>query len=48
MFLLALSQPSPCQAQSVREVFVRQLMQVRGVSGEKAAAIVEQYSTPAR
>ncbi|XP_016041736.2 crossover junction endonuclease MUS81 isoform X2 [Erinaceus europaeus] len=35
------------KAQSVREVFVRQLMQVRGVSGEKAAAIVDQYSTPA-
>ncbi|XP_057584414.1 crossover junction endonuclease MUS81 isoform X2 [Hippopotamus amphibius kiboko] len=35
------------QAQSVREVFARQLMQVRGVSGEKAAALVERYSTPA-
>ncbi|XP_060014573.1 crossover junction endonuclease MUS81 isoform X3 [Lagenorhynchus albirostris] len=35
------------QAQSVREVFARQLMQVRGVSGEKAAALVDQYSTPA-
>ncbi|XP_044115638.1 crossover junction endonuclease MUS81 isoform X2 [Neovison vison] len=35
------------QAQSVREVFARQLMQVRGVSGEKAAAIVDKYSTPA-
>ncbi|XP_040495367.1 crossover junction endonuclease MUS81 isoform X1 [Ursus maritimus] len=35
------------KAQSVREVFARQLMQVRGVSGEKAAAIVDQYSTPA-
>jgi len=31
----------------VREVFARQLMQVRGVSGEKAAAIVDQYGTPA-
>ncbi|XP_024604893.1 crossover junction endonuclease MUS81 isoform X5 [Neophocaena asiaeorientalis asiaeorientalis] len=35
------------KAQSVREVFARQLMQVRGVSGEKAAALVDQYSTPA-
>lgn len=36
------------QAQTVQEVFVRQLMQVRGVSGEKAAALAERYSTPAR
>ncbi|XP_072616381.1 crossover junction endonuclease MUS81 isoform X3 [Vulpes vulpes] len=36
------------KAQCVQEVFLRQLMQVRGVSGEKAAAIVGQYSTPAR
>ncbi|XP_043826618.1 crossover junction endonuclease MUS81 isoform X4 [Dromiciops gliroides] len=35
------------KAQSVREVFARQLMQVRGVSGEKAAALLEKYSTPA-
>ncbi|XP_054998177.1 crossover junction endonuclease MUS81 isoform X2 [Sorex araneus] len=35
------------EAQSVREVFARQLMQVRGVSGEKAAALVDRYSTPA-
>ncbi|XP_036717714.1 crossover junction endonuclease MUS81 isoform X2 [Balaenoptera musculus] len=35
------------KAQSVREVFVRQLMQVHRVSGEKAAALVDQYSTPA-
>ncbi|XP_029813116.1 crossover junction endonuclease MUS81 isoform X1 [Suricata suricatta] len=35
------------KAQSVREVFARQLMQVRGVSAEKAAAIMERYSTPA-
>ncbi|XP_030689424.2 crossover junction endonuclease MUS81 isoform X2 [Globicephala melas] len=35
------------KAQSVREVFARQLMQVRGVSGEKAAVLVDQYSTPA-
>lgn len=41
---IGLSQP---QAQSVREVFARQLMQVRGLSGEKAAALVDRYSTPA-
>ncbi|XP_055271482.1 crossover junction endonuclease MUS81 isoform X2 [Moschus berezovskii] len=35
------------KAQSVRDVFARQLMQVRGVSGEKAAALVARYSTPA-
>ncbi|XP_069865842.1 crossover junction endonuclease MUS81 [Dipodomys merriami] len=35
------------KAQSVREVFARQLMQVRGLSGEKAAALLERYSTPA-
>ncbi|XP_044538321.1 crossover junction endonuclease MUS81 isoform X2 [Gracilinanus agilis] len=35
------------KAQSVREVFARQLMQVRGVSGEKAAALLGTYSTPA-
>ncbi|KAM6158129.1 crossover junction endonuclease MUS81 [Rhynchocyon petersi] len=35
------------KAQSIREVFARQLMQVRGVSGEKAAALVDRYSTPA-
>ncbi|KAM9220409.1 crossover junction endonuclease MUS81 isoform 2-T2 [Dugong dugon] len=35
------------KVQSVREVFARQLMQVRGVSGEKAAALVDRYSTPA-
>ncbi|XP_007462041.1 PREDICTED: crossover junction endonuclease MUS81 [Lipotes vexillifer] len=35
------------KAQSVREAFARQLMQLRGVSGEKAAALVDQYSTPA-
>lgn len=32
----------------MREVFARQLMQVSGVSGEKAAALVERYSTPSR
>lgn len=35
------------KAQSVKEVFARQLMQVRGVSGEKAAALVDRYNTPA-
>ncbi|XP_075425955.1 structure-specific endonuclease subunit MUS81 isoform X2 [Ascaphus truei] len=36
------------KAQTVREVFARQLMQISGVSGEKAAAILERHSTPAR
>ncbi|XP_075693469.1 structure-specific endonuclease subunit MUS81 isoform X4 [Rhinoderma darwinii] len=35
------------KAQTVKEVFARQLMQISGVSGEKAAAILERYSTPA-
>ncbi|XP_073514496.1 crossover junction endonuclease MUS81 [Phyllobates terribilis] len=35
------------KAQTVKEVFARQLMQINGVSGEKAAAILERYSTPA-
>ncbi|XP_027387203.1 crossover junction endonuclease MUS81 isoform X2 [Bos indicus x Bos taurus] len=35
------------KAQCVRDVFARQLMQVRGVSGEKAAALVARYSSPA-
>ncbi|KAG8563649.1 hypothetical protein GDO81_016164 [Engystomops pustulosus] len=34
------------KAQTVKEVFARQLMQISGVSGEKAAAILERYSTP--
>ncbi|KAM8899418.1 crossover junction endonuclease MUS81 isoform 1-T2 [Spinachia spinachia] len=34
------------KCQTVREVFARQLMQVSGLSGDKAAAILEQYSTP--
>lgn len=38
----------PLQAQTVKEVFARQLMQISGVSGEKAAAILERYNTPAR
>ncbi|XP_048370797.1 crossover junction endonuclease MUS81 isoform X2 [Sphaerodactylus townsendi] len=33
--------------QTVNEVFARQLMQISGISGEKAAAILEQYKTPA-
>uniref|UniRef100_A0A8C5SFB1 Crossover junction endonuclease MUS81 n=1 Tax=Laticauda laticaudata TaxID=8630 RepID=A0A8C5SFB1_LATLA len=35
------------KAQTVYEVFARQLMQVSGLSGEKAAAILEKYRTPA-
>lgn len=35
------------KAQTVKEVFARQLMQISGVSGEKAAAILEKYNTPA-
>nr|XP_060614156.1 crossover junction endonuclease MUS81 isoform X1 [Anolis sagrei ordinatus] len=35
------------KAQTVREVFARQLMQISGISGEKAAAILERYPTPA-
>ncbi|CAI9556309.1 unnamed protein product, partial [Staurois parvus] len=34
------------KAQTVKEVFARQLMQISGVSGEKAAAILERYNTP--
>ncbi|XP_037613801.1 crossover junction endonuclease MUS81 isoform X1 [Sebastes umbrosus] len=34
------------KCQTVKEVFARQLMQVSGLSGDKAAAILEQYSTP--
>ncbi|XP_061769054.1 crossover junction endonuclease MUS81 [Nerophis ophidion] len=34
------------KSQTVREAFARQLMQVSGLSGERAAAILEQYSTP--
>lgn len=36
------------QPQTVNEVFARQLMQISGISGEKAAAILERYKTPAR
>ncbi|XP_063293898.1 crossover junction endonuclease MUS81 [Pelobates fuscus] len=35
------------KAQTVREVFARQLMQISGVSGDKAAAILDKYNTPA-
>ncbi|KAM7366527.1 hypothetical protein PAMP_015963 [Pampus punctatissimus] len=34
------------KCQTVRDVFARQLMQISGLSGDKAAAILEQYSTP--
>uniref|UniRef100_A0A3B5M007 Crossover junction endonuclease MUS81 n=1 Tax=Xiphophorus couchianus TaxID=32473 RepID=A0A3B5M007_9TELE len=34
------------KCQTVREVFARQLMQISGLSGHKAAAILEQYGTP--
>uniref|UniRef100_A0A3Q2NS54 Crossover junction endonuclease MUS81 n=1 Tax=Fundulus heteroclitus TaxID=8078 RepID=A0A3Q2NS54_FUNHE len=34
------------KCQTVREVFARQLMQISGLSGDKAAAILEHYSTP--
>ncbi|XP_041842673.1 crossover junction endonuclease MUS81 [Melanotaenia boesemani] len=34
------------KCQTVREVFARQLMQISGLSGDKAAAILEKYSTP--
>ncbi|XP_061566653.1 crossover junction endonuclease MUS81 [Cololabis saira] len=34
------------KCQTVREVFARQLMQISGLSGDKAAAILERYSTP--
>ncbi|XP_053133399.1 crossover junction endonuclease MUS81 isoform X3 [Hemicordylus capensis] len=35
------------KAQTVSEVFARQLMQISGLSGDKAAAILESYKTPA-
>uniref|UniRef100_A0A3Q2D8R1 Crossover junction endonuclease MUS81 n=1 Tax=Cyprinodon variegatus TaxID=28743 RepID=A0A3Q2D8R1_CYPVA len=34
------------KCQTVREVFARQLMQISGLSGDKAAAILGQYSSP--
>ncbi|XP_034532981.1 crossover junction endonuclease MUS81 [Notolabrus celidotus] len=34
------------KCQTVKEVFARQLMQISGLSGDKAAAVLEQYSTP--
>nr|XP_046193230.1 crossover junction endonuclease MUS81-like [Oncorhynchus gorbuscha]XP_046193231.1 crossover junction endonuclease MUS81-like [Oncorhynchus gorbuscha] len=33
------------KCQTVREVFARQLMQISGLSGDKAVAILEHYST---
>ncbi|XP_060758672.1 crossover junction endonuclease MUS81 [Neoarius graeffei] len=33
------------KCQTVREVFARQLMQISGISGDKAAAILKHYST---
>nr|XP_033962358.1 crossover junction endonuclease MUS81 isoform X3 [Pseudochaenichthys georgianus] len=36
------------KSQTVKEVFARQLMQVSGLSGDKAAAVLELYSTPLR
>ena len=36
------------QALSITEMFARQLMQISGVGMEKAAAIIEAYSTPIR
>ena len=42
--------PSPVacvlQVLSVTEMFAKQLLQVPGITSEKAAAIVERYSTP--
>ncbi|XP_076581200.1 structure-specific endonuclease subunit MUS81 [Chaetodon auriga] len=34
------------KCQTVREAFARQLMQISGLSGDKAAAILEHYNTP--
>ena len=36
------------QVLSVTETFVKQLLQVPGVTPEKAAAITDRYSTPSR
>uniref|UniRef100_A0A8B9LLS4 Crossover junction endonuclease MUS81 n=1 Tax=Astyanax mexicanus TaxID=7994 RepID=A0A8B9LLS4_ASTMX len=36
------------KCQTVRDVFARQLMQISGISGDKAAAILEHYSTVSR
>uniref|UniRef100_A0A8C5MNM4 Crossover junction endonuclease MUS81 n=1 Tax=Leptobrachium leishanense TaxID=445787 RepID=A0A8C5MNM4_9ANUR len=35
------------KAQTIRDVFARQLMQISGLSSDKATAIIEIYSTPA-
>lgn len=37
--------PPLLKCQTVREVFARQLMQISGLSGDKAAAILEHYNT---
>ncbi|XP_024913151.1 crossover junction endonuclease MUS81 isoform X2 [Cynoglossus semilaevis] len=34
------------KCQTVKEVFARQLMQISGLSGDKAAAILDQYTSP--
>lgn len=34
------------KCQTVREVFARQLMQISGLSGDKAAAVIQEYPTP--
>ncbi|XP_068611765.1 crossover junction endonuclease MUS81 [Brachionichthys hirsutus] len=34
------------KCQTVKEAFARQLMQISGLSGDKAAAILDRYSTP--
>ncbi|XP_041821231.1 crossover junction endonuclease MUS81 isoform X2 [Chelmon rostratus] len=36
------------KCQTVREAFARQLMQISGLSGDKAAAVLEHYDTPHR
>ena len=40
----------PCllQVMTVSEVFAKQLMQLSGVSPDKAAAILDKYPTPRR
>uniref|UniRef100_A0A8C6TJS3 Crossover junction endonuclease MUS81 n=1 Tax=Neogobius melanostomus TaxID=47308 RepID=A0A8C6TJS3_9GOBI len=34
------------KCQTVREVFTRQLMQISGLSGDKAVAVIQEYPTP--
>jgi len=36
------------QVMTVSEIFAKQLMQLNGVSPDKAVAILEKYSTPKR